>query len=85
MDRKLEHEHDLASLSFGVVVIQARSNRMQDLRPLIEAVAPALARLGPGKVERIRDPTSRRATVVLTCHGGARFSAHVRPTNSTSV
>jgi hypothetical protein len=55
MDRKLEHEHDLGSLSFGVVVIQARSNRMQDLRPLIEAVAAALARLGPGKGERIRE------------------------------
>jgi hypothetical protein len=55
MDRKLEHEHDLRSLSFGIVVIQARSNRIQDLRPLIGAVAAALARLGPGKVERIRE------------------------------
>jgi Domain of unknown function (DUF5615) len=53
MDRRLEHEHDLGSLSFGVVVIQARSSRMQDLRPLIGAIAAALARLGPGKVERI--------------------------------
>jgi hypothetical protein len=44
MDRKLEHEHDIGALSFGVVVIRARSNRMQDLRPLIGAVTAALAR-----------------------------------------
>ena len=53
MDRKLEHEHDLRALSFGVVVIRARSNRVQDLRPLIGAVTAALARIGPGKVERV--------------------------------
>lgn len=53
MDRKLEHEHDLSVLSFGVVVIRARSNRVQDLRPLIGAIREALARIGPGKVERV--------------------------------
>jgi hypothetical protein len=53
MDRRLEHEHDLSALSFGVVVIRARSNRMQDLEPLIGAITAALARIGPGKVERV--------------------------------
>ena len=53
MDRKLEREHDLTALSFGVVVILARSNRMQDLQPLITGVLDALARIGPGKVERV--------------------------------
>jgi hypothetical protein len=53
MDRRLEYEHDLTSLSFGVVVIRARSNRVQDLRPLIGAVVAALARIGPGKIERV--------------------------------
>jgi hypothetical protein len=37
MDRKLEKQHDLSVLSFGVVVIQARSNRMSDLLRLTEA------------------------------------------------
>ena len=32
MDRQLEHEHDLSVLSFGVVVIRARSNRIQDVQ-----------------------------------------------------
>ena len=53
MDRKLEHEHDLSALSFGVVVIRARSNRMQDLRPLIETITAALARIEPGKIEHV--------------------------------
>ena len=53
MDRKLEHEHDLSALPFGVVVVRARSNRVQDLRPLLGAIREALARIGPGKVERV--------------------------------
>ena len=52
MDRKLELEHDLSVLSFGVVVIRARSNRVQDLQPLVGAVREALGRVEPGKVER---------------------------------
>jgi hypothetical protein len=28
MDRKLEHQHKLGGLSFGVLVIRARSNRV---------------------------------------------------------
>jgi hypothetical protein len=33
MDRKLEKQHDLSVLPFGVVVISAKSNRMVDLLP----------------------------------------------------
>lgn len=53
MDRRLEHEHDLGALPFGVVVVRARSNRVQDLRPLVGAIREALTRIGPGKVERV--------------------------------
>jgi hypothetical protein len=53
MDRKLEFEHDLAAVPFGVVVIRARSNRVQDLRPLIGAINEALARVKPGEVVRV--------------------------------
>jgi hypothetical protein len=53
MDRKLEHEHDLGALSFGVVVIRARSNRVLDLRPLVGTIDAALARIEPGKIERV--------------------------------
>jgi uncharacterized protein DUF5615 len=50
MDRKLEFEHDLGAVPFGVVVIRARSNRVQDLRTLIGSINEVLARVEPGKV-----------------------------------
>jgi hypothetical protein len=50
MDRKLEREHDLAALPFGVLVIVARSNRMQDLLPLVGAVRDTLTQLKHGDV-----------------------------------
>lgn len=53
MDRNLEHEHNLTVLPFGVVVIHARSNRVQDLQPLVGAIREALARIGAGKVEGV--------------------------------
>lgn len=53
MDRKLEHEHNLKALPFGVIVVQARSNRMQDLRPLVGDIQKALGRLRPGTIERV--------------------------------
>ena len=31
MDRKLERQHDISALPFGVVVVRARSSKMQDL------------------------------------------------------
>ena len=33
MDRKLEKQHDLSKLPFGVLIIVAKSNRMPDLLP----------------------------------------------------
>ena len=55
MDRKLEKQHDLAVLPFGVVVILAKSNRMPDLLPLGNALREAVARIGPGRVEHVSD------------------------------
>jgi len=53
MDRKLELQHDLSRLSFGVVVIRARSNRVVDLLPLVSDILAAPSRIGPGKLERV--------------------------------
>jgi len=69
MDRKLEIQHDLSILPFGVLVIVAKSTRMMDLLPLAGALREALARIGPGQVEyrtRLESPplehrTTRRA------------------------
>lgn len=51
MDRKLEREQDLAP--FGVVLVVARSNRVQDLLPLIPDILQALARIQAGRLERV--------------------------------
>ncbi len=56
MDRKLERQHDLSKLSFGVVVVAARSNKMQDLLPLVDALQGALATIKPGVAARIGEP-----------------------------
>ncbi len=38
LDRKLEHQHDISALPFGVVVLRARSSKMQDLAPLVQGI-----------------------------------------------
>ena len=53
MDRKLEHQHDISALSFGLIVLRARSNRMQDLRPLVGEMRHAMARVRPGTVQHV--------------------------------
>lgn len=53
MDRKLEPQQDLTVLSFGVVLLLARSNRVQDLRPLVGGLLEALGRIRPGQCERV--------------------------------
>jgi hypothetical protein len=53
MDRKLERQQDLSVLTFGVVLVTARSNRVQDLLPLVPKILPALAHIQPGRLEQI--------------------------------
>lgn len=52
MDRKLEREHDLTVLSFAVVILLARSNRVQHLLPLVPRLLEALQRISPGETAR---------------------------------
>lgn len=53
MDRKLEREQNVATLPFGVVLMVARSNRVQDLLPLVPEVLAALERIQPGRLEQV--------------------------------
>ena len=53
MDRNIEHQQQIGVLSFGIVLIRAQSNRMQDLRPLVSDVLGALGQVKPGKIQRI--------------------------------
>ena len=50
MDRRLPQQQDLARLPFGVLLIQAPSNRMGDLQPIVALILGALPTLRPGTV-----------------------------------
>jgi hypothetical protein len=53
MDRNLAQQQPLGSLSFGVVLLSARSNRLLDLQPLVPDVLIALDKLEPGSLGRV--------------------------------
>jgi len=53
MDQKLERQQKLVGLSFGVIVIHARSNRVDDLRPLVGEILAALGKVQAGKVQHV--------------------------------
>jgi hypothetical protein len=60
MDTNLEHQQKISVLPFGVVVVAAPSNRMQDLTPLVPEMLEALARVRPGTVEHVGRAGKRR-------------------------
>ena len=53
MDRNMERQQHLVVLPFGVVLVVARSNRVQDLLPLAGDILAALDRSMPGRLERV--------------------------------
>ena len=50
MDRRLPEQQDIARLPFGVLLIQAASNRLRDLQPVVPLILGALPTLRPGTV-----------------------------------
>lgn len=49
IDRNLPAQQTVSKLSFGVVIVRARSNRLSDLTPLAPAILAALATLKQGQ------------------------------------
>lgn len=52
LDRNLEFQQNIKVLSFGVVVVCARSNRIADLLPHIGTILEVASRVAPGHVEK---------------------------------
>ena len=50
IDRGFEFQHNLNKLTFGIVIVHARRNRMDYYRPLFRELAAAVTRIGPGQV-----------------------------------
>jgi hypothetical protein len=53
MDRRLEHQQNLSVLPYGVIRILAKSNRVQDLLPLVPEILAAIERSTAGRVEKV--------------------------------
>lgn len=53
MDRNLPHQQNLAVQPFSVVLVQAPSNRMVHLRPLVPDILAILGRIRPGELQRV--------------------------------
>ena len=52
MDRSIEFQQRISTLPFGIVLVRARSNRMEDLRPLVPSILSALAAVERGRIRR---------------------------------
>ena len=53
MDGNIERQQNLAGLSFGVVVIDAPSNRMADLLPVVPELLQVIDAVRPGEVRHV--------------------------------
>ena len=52
-DQNLEFQQHIPGYAVGVIVLRARSNRMEHLRPLVPAIHQALGLIGPGQIIRL--------------------------------
>ena len=50
MDRRIEHQQNLRTYTIGIILISAKSNRLQDIQPAMRRVNQALRILKPGQV-----------------------------------
>ncbi|MCX6595481.1 MAG: hypothetical protein NTV70_03840 [Acidobacteria bacterium] len=52
-DRGFEHQHNLKSLSFGIVVVHVERNKIAFYRPLFPQLRSAAATVRPGQVVHV--------------------------------
>jgi hypothetical protein len=57
IDKKIKNEQNLNTLPIDVVVIMARTNRLQDIEPFVPAVEEALKSLQPGTLVEVFIPS----------------------------
>jgi hypothetical protein len=53
MDQNLQSQQDLSAATLGVVVLQARSNRLVDLLPLVPDILATVEGIQPGELRRV--------------------------------
>ena len=55
VDRNLSFQRNLTSFSIAVLVLQAKTNRLADLRPLVPSLLAAIESAQPGTAKLIGD------------------------------
>ena len=53
VDRNLSFQQDLNSLSVAIIILQARTNRLADLKPLVPSLLAAIEFARPGTIKLI--------------------------------
>jgi hypothetical protein len=51
LDRNLEFQQNIKILSFGIVVVRSRSNRIVDLAPHVPDILQAASQVGPESLD----------------------------------
>jgi predicted nuclease of predicted toxin-antitoxin system len=52
-DKGIEHQQNLAMLPIAVLIVLARSNRMEDMAPAVPGILQALSELQPRSIRKI--------------------------------
>jgi hypothetical protein len=60
IDGNLQYQQNVSALPFGIVVVGAASNRVQDHLPLVPEILAALDRVQPGAVQLVGRLQNRR-------------------------
>ena len=58
-DRNIEHQQNVSKHRIGVVVVAAKSNRMEDLLPLVQEIQRAIETVKPGQLVTVGQVTGR--------------------------
>ena len=53
MDKGLQYQQNLAGRSIAILIVRARSNRLDDLLPHLEACRSIMSSIQPGEVRRV--------------------------------
>lgn len=56
MDRGIPHQQNLTGVDLVIMLLEARSNRLADLTPLVKGAEAALSKARPGEVVRVTAP-----------------------------
>ncbi len=59
IDRGFEFEVNMKSLSFGIIIVHVKRNRIEYYRPIFPALLEAVARVKPGEVIHIAEGSAR--------------------------